>query len=429
MLNKTEKSKAIISFLEKDLLINQNMIGIIENVPEAEIYVDDINNPKGVFIKKDYFHYIYSKEDSFIDEVCDTFFKDGFYGLSGVETSIAQKIKKKFEVNWENPCDLYYMPKENLDLSLMKNEVRSIDVKDAETIDEFYEYRHPGSVDGIKKDILERPSSAIYVNGEIVCWVLVHPDNSIGIMYTKEEHRRKGYAVDVTIVLASKIIRNGKIPYLQIVNKNSMSPGLAQKCGFVENGLVEWFGIIAGTPKELIELNDKSRDQILIDFKEENILSDIYDGMYVVIDNLKESKNEELNFNMKEVVNSDMINTWCEIVSKGFNISEEKIGIFTERITSTVFNNSSNYKFYIGYLNEKPVSTSCLLKHKDDEEVTGVYFLSTLSEVRNQGVGSKTLIETLKLGKEIGCYMGVVQAPKECSGLFEHVGFRVSHTG
>jgi len=205
MLFKTEKSNAITSFLEEDLLINLNMIATIENVPEAEIYVDNINDPKGVFIKKDYFHYIYSKEDSFIDEVCDTFFKDGFFGFSGVEKSIADKIKNKFQINWDNPCNLYYMTKDNLDLGLIKNEVKSIDLRDAVTIDKYYEYSHPGSVEMIKKDILERPSSAIYVNDEIVCWVLLHPDNSMGIMYTKEEHRRKGYAVDVTIDLVSKI--------------------------------------------------------------------------------------------------------------------------------------------------------------------------------------------------------------------------------
>lgn len=427
MIIKTKKSNEIISFLEQDLLINLNIIGIIENVPHADIYVDDEDNPKGVFIKKDYFHYIYSREDSFIDEVCNTFIKDGFYGFSGVEESIARKIKGKFEVQWNNPCDLYYMPKENLDLCLIKNEVKSIDLKDAEIIDSYYEYRHPGSLDVIKKDIKERPSSAIYVDDEIVCWVLVHPDNSMGIMYTKEEHRRNGYAIDVTIDLTSKLIKCGKIPYLQIVNGNSMSPELAKKCGFDQIGVVEWFGIIEGTPKELIELNNQIKDQFLEDFTEINKnISDEYDGMYLYTSNLNESHMEVPGFNISEVNGVDIINTWCEIVSKEFDILKENMESFKEKI-SNISTNNNHYKFYLGYLNGKPVSAVSVLKHKDDSEVLGIYFLSTLPDVRNKGIGTSTVSEILKKEKVNGCELALIQTPRINRNMFKKLGFKKSH--
>ncbi|MDK2918155.1 MAG: hypothetical protein PWQ37_888 [Candidatus Petromonas sp.] len=76
MVIKTQKSQSIIDFLKQDLLINLNIIGIIENVPEAEIYVDNIDFSKGVFVKKHYFHYIYTKGDNFIDEIANKFFKE-----------------------------------------------------------------------------------------------------------------------------------------------------------------------------------------------------------------------------------------------------------------------------------------------------------------------------------------------------------------
>lgn len=249
MLIKTVSSKAIMDFLKKDLLINLNNIGIIENVPEAEIYVDDVDNPKGVFVCNGYMHYMYTKEDSFIDEVMETFIKDGWFGFAGVEQSISDKIKNMFRVDWSNPCTLYYLPSGNLDLSLIKNPVRSVDINDAKIVDKYYEFRGEGSIDRITNDIKYRPSSAVYIDGEMVCWVLVHEDNSMGIMYTREEYRRNGYAVDVTIDLSDKIIKSGKVPYLQIIERNNMSPGLANKCGFVPCGKVEWFGIIAGNPE------------------------------------------------------------------------------------------------------------------------------------------------------------------------------------
>ena len=122
MVIKTNMSEVIEEFLKTNLLINQNILGIIENLPELHMYVDNEKKPKGIFVQKGYMHYLYSKE----------------------------------------------------------------------------------------------------------------------------EHRGKGYAGDVTIDLASKIIKSGKIPYLQIIKGNNMSPGIAKKCGFVECGYVSWMGIVAG---------------------------------------------------------------------------------------------------------------------------------------------------------------------------------------
>lgn len=251
MLILTQNSKAIMDFLRKDLLINLNIIGIIENEPNAKIFVDNVENPKGIFVDNGYFHYIYSKKDNFLEEVIESFNNDGYYGFSAIEESIADKIKERYKVvDWDNPCTLYYLPKENLDLERTKNEVRTIDVKDAETINYYYEFKGPESLEEIRKDIMHRPSSGVYKNGELVSWVLTHDDNSLGIMYTKKEHRRMGYAEDVTIDIAAKHIAQGKIPFLHIIERNNMSPGLAKKCGFVECGKVVWFGIKVGNPKE-----------------------------------------------------------------------------------------------------------------------------------------------------------------------------------
>jgi hypothetical protein len=245
---RTEYSKNIEKFLKEDLLINLNILGIIENEPNAEIYVDNIENPKCVLAKNGYFNFLYAKDEAMLEELIESFDREGHYGFGGAEKSIADKIKQRYKVDWSNPCTLYCLPKENLDLSKIKNEVKDVDIKDAETIDYYYTFRSEKSLEEIKEDILNRPSSAIYKDGEIVCWVLTHDDNSLGIMYTKEEHRRKGYAVDVTLDIAAKHIANGKVPFLHILEDNAMSPGLAKECGFVECGKVDWFGISVGNP-------------------------------------------------------------------------------------------------------------------------------------------------------------------------------------
>ncbi|WP_432405406.1 GNAT family N-acetyltransferase [Wukongibacter sp. M2B1] len=431
MIIRTKKSKAIIEFLKKDLLINLNILGIIENIPETEIYVDDEKNPKGVFIKKDYMHYIYSKEDSFIDEIAKNFFKEGFFGFAGVEKSIAKKIKDKFQLHWENPCTLYYLPEGNLNLDLIKNEVHSINMEDVETVNKYYEYSNSNSLEAIRRDIEDRPSSAIYVGGEILSWVLVHEDNSMGIMYTKEGHRKKGYAVDVSIDLADKIIRNGKIPYLQIVEKNNMSPGLAKKCGFVECGQVTWFGIIAGIPKELIEINRRSYEQFKNSIEEEeSFLSNNpnYYGMYSFLNNFYLEHKEIPDFSLKEVKGDKEINRWCDVVVEGLRVSKYDIKRVKKILFNIVSNNDLGYKLYIGELKGKTVSASALLKSNEDEEAAGLYFLSTLAEIRDQGIEAVTAAHTMIKGKEGGFELVVLQSNRECSDLFQGLGFKISHS-
>jgi len=254
MIIKTSYGKPIYEFLNKNKIINLNLMGFLQNVPDAEVYVDNETHPTGVVARKGYFTSLYTENDEFLNEVLDTLYKDGFYGFRAVYKPIAEKIRSRFIVDWESINALYYLKGEKVDLSRIKNLIRPIDIKDAEIINHYYTYKDETSLDRIKDDIENRPSSAIYVDGEIAAWVLVHNDNSMGIMYTKEEYRGKGYAEEVTIDLANKMLKSGHTPFLTIVDGNNMSPGLAKKCGFVHEGVyTDWFGIISGNPKELLE--------------------------------------------------------------------------------------------------------------------------------------------------------------------------------
>jgi hypothetical protein len=248
-LLKSAKSKAVLAFLKQDEILNLNMIGMLKYEPKAEIYVDDLDQPTGVFIRTTgYFNYLYTKNNAFIDAVCDTFTEEGFYGFSGVEDSISEHILSKFKEDWRNKCTLYYLPSDKLDLSLQKTKAVPLDPKWAPLVDQHYPYSGSHSLNAIIDNLKNRLSSAIFIDEEPVCWVMIHEDDSIGIMHTQEDHRRKGYAVDVTIDLCRRLIEAGEIPYLQIVDGNEQSPGLALKCGFEAYGKCSWFGFTVGNP-------------------------------------------------------------------------------------------------------------------------------------------------------------------------------------
>lgn len=426
MLIRTAKTGAIMAFLKKELLTNQNIIGVIENMPEAEIYVDDEMQPTGVLVKKDgYMHYIYTESDSFIDNVCENYLKEGFYGFSGVEGELAEKIRSRYLLGWESRCTLYYMPKENLDISLKKNPTERIRLEDAETVDRFYQYRGPETLDVIKRDISKRPSSAIYINGEIVCWVLIHDDNSMGIMYTKEAHRRKGYAIDVTIDLASQIIEADKIPFIQIVKGNGMSPGLANKCGFVEIGKADWFGIVVGVPKEIRDGLEQSRKQFektLSDAQHEIAdRSSSHAGMFNLLYNFKyqASEVEGVSFVKAEVEEEKSL--WYDIAGSKLRCSTDKQTGKKQLLKAL---EDSGYSLFLLMKDGKPVAAS--MTQKDGEEDCGVYLLSTLPEYDKEEYYKLLLSETMNYEKNRNCFFMVAQAPSRYKHLYEELAFKAS---
>lgn len=245
MLYETKLTNSVRDFLLQDEINNLNIFGILENVDDTKIYVDNIENPSGVIVVEDYFNYIYTENDEFIELVIDEFFsKSGEYGFSAVKSEIANKIKNRFELQWENPCTLYYYPNKNIDLKNINSEIRNLKIEEANIVDDYYTFKDEDSIFEIKESIKNRPSVCAIKNGELASWLLIHDDNSFGPMYTKEEYRKEGLAVDLTLALVDKQLKNHKIPFLHIINENDASHKLAKKCGFERYGYCDWFGIV-----------------------------------------------------------------------------------------------------------------------------------------------------------------------------------------
>ena len=254
MMQQIALNAPVLAFLERNRIATLNLAGILRNEPDWALFVDDAEHPLGVLVKGPWFWYVHSEDEAFLEALFREVDQNaGFHRFSGVWRPLAERIKARYPLVWDAPCDLYHLPPENHRPELAQRAARAVDLRDAEIIDEHYAYRHSGSLENIRSCIRDRNSSAIYVDGQPVCWLLVHEDDSLGIMYTLEEHRRRGYAVDVTVDLVTKQLAAGRTPFLQIRDDNGLSPGLARKCGFERHGSCDWFGIVSGTPPELVE--------------------------------------------------------------------------------------------------------------------------------------------------------------------------------
>lgn len=228
--------------LDEEPITNLNIKGALSYEEEVAIYVDDAVKPTGVYVRMGELSYLYTRNMPFVDAVLAQF-DDEEFCFSGVKREIVEYMRNNYHITWESPCDVYYYPYSEITLSDVSSEVVTIPVQEASHINEYYTFKSESSLGEIEQNLRMRPSAGIYQDGQLVCWVMVHEDDSMGIMYTMEGYRRRGYAADVTLVLMDQLLKKGRTPYVQIIESNTMSPGLAIQCGFVKAGKCSWFGI------------------------------------------------------------------------------------------------------------------------------------------------------------------------------------------
>ena len=84
------------------------------------------------------------------------------------------------------------------------------------------------------------PSVAIKENGELLCYMLVHLNGSIGMLFTAEEYRRKGFASSVISQLTKIQTEKGNPVFCYIVRENVHSRRVFEKLGFEHVAFVSW---------------------------------------------------------------------------------------------------------------------------------------------------------------------------------------------
>lgn len=119
--------------------------------------------------------------------------------------------------------------------------VEPIRIEDAETVDYYYTYRGEGTLERIRSEISERPSSAVYIGEEIAAWNLLHNDWAMGAMFVKPQYRGLGYAKIAAADLIKKVLAEGMTPYVQVVQTNKASLSLSAKLGFKLSHEAMWF--------------------------------------------------------------------------------------------------------------------------------------------------------------------------------------------
>lgn len=216
-----------------------NIRGVLTNT-NYKAYVDDFLNPTGIWIKDNYFNFLYTKQLSFI-ELFDQSMKGDYFGFAGTNQTVLNYYISNELIQWKNTCDQYHYQGERFSEVMT---LESLKLSDASYVNDNYEYKNSNSLAKIKDAIKNRPTSCLRLDGKIVSFVLLHDDDSMGYMYTLPEYRGKGYAYELAKDIINKTLDSGRLPYIQIVQGNEKSKQLALKLGFEKHGEVHWFGVV-----------------------------------------------------------------------------------------------------------------------------------------------------------------------------------------
>ncbi len=229
--------------LAEDEIAHLNLLGTVKLIDDYDLFVDDSDNPRGYLLQKREWNIFYA-EDYQAEEVLLSELLTEPRRFAGILKQCYDAVASRAEIDWQEICYLYYLNPDNYRYQPPEHQVDYLTLEDAEEVDSHYTYssQNPDSLKYIKMCISNFPTAVVRdEQGNPLSWSLVRDDGSLGIAYTKKEHRRQGLAISVNRELIKRAIEFGLKPYVHIVTDNLPSQGLAEDLGFQRYGRVVWF--------------------------------------------------------------------------------------------------------------------------------------------------------------------------------------------
>jgi hypothetical protein len=143
-------------------------------------------------------------------------------------------------------------------------------------------------------------------------------------------------------------------------------------------------------------------------------------GMAIDLSDMNEADRAPAGFRIIEVKDDANLSTWCRVAGAGFGMPEQALPSVVQWL-SMDFKMNQPLRLYLGLLDGKPVATSMYYLGSG---VVGLYFMATLSEARNKGIGFAITQKPLLDAREIGYRSGILQASPLGLPVYLRLGFR-----
>lgn len=120
-------------------------------------------------------------------------------------------------------------------LSLLREE-------DISTVNSIWPHNYEGSEKYLKDVRRLNYGYGVYskCDSELLSWALKYEYGDIGVLQTKQEHKRKGYAEMVVRAISKKMLEDGENVHVHIIKGNVASERLFLSLGFEIVGNVRW---------------------------------------------------------------------------------------------------------------------------------------------------------------------------------------------
>lgn len=147
--------------------------------------------------------------------------------------------------------------------------------------------------------------------------------------------------------------------------------------------------------------------------------SDSTPGMAMDLNTLDESASRVAGLEFKIADDDKSAWTWVEVFTQGYGLPlGQEPSIFE---TWGNMGRDIPLRNYIGYMDGKPVATSCLFLGGG---AAGIYSVSTLPEFRGKGIGAAMTVKPLFDAREMGYRIGTLQSSEMGFNIYKRLGFR-----
>jgi len=142
-------------------------------------------------------------------------------------------------------------------------------------------------------------------------------------------------------------------------------------------------------------------------------------GMALDLQNLNESIGTVDGLEVRTVADKESMRTWARIFTIGYGLPPTWEDIVHDIWIRLGFDYPM--KSYLGYLNDKPVATSCL--HYGGG-AAGIYSVATLPEARGRGIGAMLTLQPLQEARDLGYRIGTLQSSSMGFNIYKRLGFK-----
>jgi ribosomal protein S18 acetylase RimI-like enzyme len=147
--------------------------------------------------------------------------------------------------------------------------------------------------------------------------------------------------------------------------------------------------------------------------------SDDTPGMAVDLQALNESQPAVDGLEIRTAADEESLRVWTHVFIKGYELPPDWENIAFDLWSK--LSHDSRVRNYVGYLNNKPVSTSCMIYGGG---AAGIYSVATLPEARGKGIGAALTLKPLQDARELGYRIGTLQSSAMGFNVYKKLGFR-----